>query len=69
MKTKNIQLRSHINERSAQLRHIAAELKTELFGIDDIIEKTTGRLQIIVLDHALMATQIPPPMATSNSPT
>ena len=39
MKTKNIQLRSHINERSAQLRHIAAELKTELFGIDDIIDR------------------------------
>ena len=39
MRTTNIQLRAHISERSAQLRHIAAELKTELFGIDDIIDR------------------------------
>lgn len=39
MKTTQIPLRSHISERSAQLRHIAAELKTELFGIDEVIDR------------------------------
>lgn len=45
METKNIQLRSHISERSAQLRHIAAELKTELFGIDDIIDRVIDTIR------------------------
>ena len=45
MKNTNIQLRSHISERSGQLRHIAAELKTELFGIDDIIDRVIGTIR------------------------
>ena len=39
MNTTNIQLRADISERSAQLRHIGAELKTELFGIDEVIDR------------------------------
>ncbi|EER59923.1 peptidase M41 [Acidovorax delafieldii 2AN] len=39
MQTNNIPLHSHISERSAQLRDIAAELKTELLGIDDVIDR------------------------------
>lgn len=45
MKTTNNQLRAHISERSAQLRHIAAELKTELFGIDDIIDRVIDTIR------------------------
>lgn len=45
MKNTNIQLRSHISERSGQLRHIAAELKTELFGIDDIIDRVIDTIR------------------------
>lgn len=45
MKNTNIQLRSHIRERSAQLRHIAAELKTELFGINDIIDRVLDTIR------------------------
>lgn len=45
MNNTNIQLRSHISERSAQLWHIAAELKTELFGIDDIIDRVIDTIR------------------------
>lgn len=45
MTTTNIPLRSHISERSAQLRHIAAELKTELFGIDDVIDRVMDTIR------------------------
>ena len=45
METTNIQLRAHISERSAQLRHVAAELKTELFGIDDIIDRVIDTIR------------------------
>ena len=45
MKTTNNQLRAHISERSAQLRHVAAELKTELFGIDDIIDRVIDTIR------------------------
>lgn len=38
-------LRSHISERSAQLRHIAAELKTELFGIDEVIDRVMDTIR------------------------
>lgn len=45
MTTTNIPLRSHISELSAQLRHIAAELKTELFGIDDVIDRVMDTIR------------------------
>lgn len=45
MRTTNIQLRAHISERSAQLRHVAAELKTELFGIDGIIDRVIDTIR------------------------
>ena len=45
MRTTNIQLRAHISERSAQLRQVAAELKTELFGIDDIIDRVIDTIR------------------------
>ncbi len=45
MKTTNNQLRAHISERSAQLRHIGAELKTELFGIDDVIDRVIDTIR------------------------
>ena len=45
METTNNQLRAHISERSAQLRHVAAELKTELFGIDDIIDRVIDTIR------------------------
>lgn len=38
MKT-NETLRAHIGQRSEHLRQIAAELKTELFGIDEVIDR------------------------------
>lgn len=38
-------LRSHISERSVQLRHIAAELKTELFGIDEVIDRVMDTIR------------------------
>lgn len=45
MTTTNTPLHSHISERSAQLRHIAAELKTELFGIDDVIDRVMDTIR------------------------
>ena len=45
MRTTNIQLRAHISERSAQLRHIGAELKTELFGIDEVIDRVMDTIR------------------------
>jgi cell division protease FtsH len=45
MKTTQIPLRSHISERSAQLRNIVAELKTELFGIDDVIDRVMDTIR------------------------
>jgi cell division protease FtsH len=35
----NEQLSTHIAERSAHLGRVSAELKTELFGIDDVIDQ------------------------------
>lgn len=45
MEKNNIPLRSHISERSDQLRNIAEELKTELFGIDDTIDRVMNTIR------------------------
>ena len=45
MTTTNTPLHSHISERSAQLRHIAAELKSELFGIDDALDRVMDTIR------------------------
>jgi hypothetical protein len=39
MMKSNEALRAQIGTRSERLRHIAEELKTELFGIDEVIDR------------------------------
>ena len=45
MNTLNNEMHTHIAERSARLADIAAELKTELFGIDPIIDRVIESLR------------------------
>jgi cell division protease FtsH len=42
---KQATLHAHIAERSAQLEQLAAELKAELFGIDDVIDRVIESLR------------------------
>lgn len=42
---KQVTLHAHIAERSAQLGKLAAELKTELFGIDDVIDRVVESMR------------------------